>query len=216
MIRLVLVDDHNLVRQGIRSLLEKAGDLEIVGEADNGHDAIELVDQLMPDVLLMDISMPRMNGLEALTRLKAQRPATRVIILSMHSDKTVVLNVLRNGARGYLLKQSAVDELLLAIRYVCEGGTYVSPAISETLLPDLLASSANDNAAALAALTLREREVLQLIAEGKTSREIGEFLTITVKTVEKHRSNLMAKLSVHDVASLTRLAVKYGVVSADS
>jgi DNA-binding NarL/FixJ family response regulator len=216
MIRVVLADDHNLIRQGIRALLEEAKGIQVVGEADNGHDAVKLVEQLNPDVLLIDITMPRLNGLEAAERIRLQYLATRVLILSMSSDETLVRQALRNGARGYLVKQAAVDELLVALHAVNQGETYLSPAVSATIVNDLLSLPAGATAGGLARLSSREREVLQLIAEGMTSREIGELLTITVKTVEKHRSSLMSKLSVHDVAGLTRLAVKYGIVSADS
>lgn len=216
MIRVVLADDHNLIRQGIRALLEEAKGIQVVGEADNGHDAVKLVEQLNPDVLLIDITMPRLNGLEAAERIRLRHLATRVLILSMSSDETLVRQALRNGARGYLVKQAAVDELLVALHAVNQGETYLSPAVSATIVNDLLSLPAGATAGGLARLSSREREVLQLIAEGMTSREIGELLTITVKTVEKHRSSLMSKLRVHDVAGLTRLAVKYGIVSADS
>ena len=216
MIRVVLADDHNLMRQGIRALLERADDIQIVGEADNGHDAVDLVERLKPDVLLIDITMPRMNGLEATERIRLRRLGTRVLILSMSADEMVVRQALRNGAHGYLIKQSAVDELLLALRAVNQGEIYLSPVVSSSIVSDLLALPVGATPVGLARLTSREREVLQLIAEGSTSREIGELLTVSVKTVEKHRSSLMAKLSVHDVAGLTRLAIKYGIVSADS
>ena len=216
MIRVVLADDHNLMRKGIRALLERADDIEVVGEAENGHDALTMVEQLEPDVLLMDITMPILNGLEAAERIRARRMATRVLILSMSSDESLVRRALRNGVGGYLLKQSAVDELLLALRAVHRGETYLSSVISSFIVSDMLSPPSETAAEGLDRLSSREREILQLIAEGKTSREIGELLTISEKTVEKHRTSMMAKLHVHDVAGVTRLAVKYGIVSADS
>ena len=216
MIRVVLADDHNLMRKGIRALLDRADDIQVVGEAENGHDALMMVEHLNPDVLLMAITMPILNGLEAAERIRVRRLATRVLILSMSSDESLVRQALRNGVGGYLLKQSAVDELLLALRAVNRGETYLSSVVSAIIVSDMLAPPSDTAAAGLGRLSSRERETMQLIAEGRTSREIGELLTISEKTVEKHRTSLMAKLHVHDVAGVTRMAVKYGIVSADS
>lgn len=216
MIRVVIADDHNLVRQGIRALLEKAPDIEVVGEAEDGQQAIELVEQFVPDVLVIDISMPRLNGLQAAERVRALRLPTQIVMLSMHSDDTLVKQALRNGARGYLLKRAVTEELLLTIRAASHHETYLSPSIASSILEDFLAHPSNDELSPLDRLSPRESEVLQLIAEGKTNNTIAQLMQISVKTVEKHRASVMSKLNVHDIASLTRLAIKYGLVVVDS
>lgn len=212
MIRVVLADDHHIVRQGVRALLEKAADIQVVGEAEDGQEAVELVRRLTPDVVVMDIGMRRLNGAQATARIRDLNLPSRVIILSMHSDDTLVRESLRNGAKGYLLKRSVTEELLLAIRAAHRGEIYLSPAISPAIITDLLAGQEESG---LAQLTPREREVLQLIAEGHTNNAIAQLMQVSVKTVEKHRASLMDKLDVHDVAGLTRLAIKYGLVFLD-
>ena len=209
MIRVIVADDHHLVRQGIRALLENADDIEVVGEAENGQEALELAERLVPDVLVMDISMQRLNGILATERIRAQRIPTRVLILSMHADGSLVRQALRKGAKGYLLKRSVVEELLLAVRAASRGETYLSPSISESVLLDL---RHQDQTSLYNKLTPRELEVLQLIAEGKTNRTIAETITVSVKTVEKHRANLMSKLDVHDLPGLIRTAIKHKLV----
>jgi DNA-binding NarL/FixJ family response regulator len=212
-IHVIVADDHHLVRQGIRALLERAGDIEVVGEAADGQEAIELVQRLTPDVLVMDIAMPRLDGPQATERVRALGVATEVVILSMHSDETLVRQTLRSGARGYLLKRSVTEELLLAVRAAARGEIYLSPAISASILDEFLALQADsEEFRPFDLLTPREREVLQLIAEGHTNTAIAHMMNVTVKTVEKHRSNLMSKLKVHDVAGLVRMAIKHGLI----
>jgi DNA-binding NarL/FixJ family response regulator len=216
MIRVLLADDHHLVRTGIRALLEKADDIQVVGEAVDGQEAIELAERLVPDVLLIDIAMPRLNGIQATERVRALGLGTQVVILSMHSDQTLVRRALQYGARGYLLKRSVTEELLLAVRAAGRGEIYLSPAVSEIVLDDFLTFQAESGEASpFDQLTPREREVLQLIAEGHTNNAIAQIMNISVKTVEKHRASLMATLDVHDVAGLTRLAIKYGLIFID-
>ncbi len=216
MIRVVVAEDHHLVRQGIRALVEKAHDIEVIGEAADGQEALELVDQLAPDVLVIDIAMPRLDGLQAIGRMHAHGVATQTVVLSMYSDETLVRQALRKGARGYLLKRSVAEELLLAIRAANRGDIYLSPAISRAIVTDLL--RLEDDAKVLSPferLTPREREVLQLIAEGHTNTAIAQMLKISVKTVEKHRRNLMSKLDVRNLAGLIRTAIKHGLVLPD-
>ena len=216
MIRVIVADDHHLVRQGIRALLERADDIEVVGEPADGQEAVELVQRLAPDVPVMDIAMPRLNGTQAAERVRALGAATQVVILSMHSDETLVRQTLRSGARGYLLKRSVTEELLLAVRAAHRGETFLSPAISASLLDEFLTRQADsEEHGPFDRLTPREREVLQLIAEGHTNTAIAQIMNVSVKTVEKHRANLMSKLNVHDVATLLRAAIKHGLVLLD-
>jgi len=217
MIRVVIADDHNLVRQGLRALLEKAGDIEVVAEAADGQEAVELVERLLPDVLVLDIAMPHLNGVEAVGRLRDLKVKTRALILSMYADDTLVRQALRNGAKGYLLKRAVSEELLLAVRAVSRGDTFLSPEVAGPVLTPLVDASARvAELGPLDRLTSREREVLQLIAEGHTNREIAAHLTLSEKTVEKHRGHLMAKLHVHDTAALVRFAIKHGLVALDT
>jgi DNA-binding NarL/FixJ family response regulator len=216
MIRVILADDHHLVRRGIRALLEQADDISVIGEAEDGQAAVELVEQLKPDVLIIDIAMPRMNGIQATQRVHVLGLATQVVILSMHSRPTLVRQALRNGARGYLLKNSITEELLLAVRAASRRETYLSPEISGIIVDDFLTHQADvEKSGLFDQLTPREREVVQLIAEGYTNNGIARLLNISIKTVERHRANLMAKLDVHDVAGLTRIAVEHGLVFID-
>jgi DNA-binding NarL/FixJ family response regulator len=216
MIRVLIADDHNLVRQGIRALLENTDDVDVVGEAEDGIQAIELVTQLNPDVLVMDISMPRMNGTQATTRIRANRSATQVVILSMYAEEAIVRRALRQGAIGYVLKRAVSEELLLAIRAAAQGDAYLSPPITRAILDNFLAvPSSEDETDLLERLTPREREVLQLIAEGLTNSLIAQEFVISIKTVEKHRLNLMSKLKIHDLAGLVRISVKYGLVNVE-
>jgi DNA-binding NarL/FixJ family response regulator len=215
--RVILADDHHVVREGIRALLEKSGDFEVVGEASDGQEAVDLVERLLPDVLVMDIAMPRLNGIEATRRIGALQLATRVVILSMLSDEALVRQALRSGARGYLLKQSVTEELVLAIHAASRGDTYLSPAISGIIVDDFLMRRPDSQTLSpLDRLTSREREVMQLIAEGHTNVQIAKTLNISVKTAESHRANLMDKLDIHDVAGLTRAAIKHGLIFLDT
>jgi DNA-binding NarL/FixJ family response regulator len=213
MIRVILADDHHLVRRGIHALLEKADDIVVIGEAEDGQAALELVERLKPDVLVMDIAMPRLNGIQATERVRALDFATQVVILSMHPRPLLVRQALRNGAKGYLLKRSVTEELLLAVRAASRGETYLSPEVSGIIVDDFLIHQVDaEKTSPFDQLTPREREIMQLIAEGHTNNGIAQFLNISTKTVEKHRANLMAKLDVHDVAGLTRIAIEHGLV----
>lgn len=211
MIRVIVADDHHLVRQGIRALLEQADDIEVVGEAEDGRQAVKLVQQLAPDVLVMDIAMPGMDGLQATEQLRVLGSSAYTVILSMYSDRTLIRRALRSGARGYLLKRSVTAELLLAVRAANRGEVYLSPEISTAVVADLLVADAG-KAEPEDQLTSRELQVLQLIAEGSTNKAIAQAMQISVKTVEKHRANLMAKLGVNDLAGLVRLAIEKGLV----
>ncbi len=213
MIRVIVADDHHLVRQGIRALLEQSDDIQVVGEAEDGQEAVELARELQPEVVVMDISMPRLDGIQATERILADNTQTEVVVLSMHADQSLAEQLLRAGVKGYLLKESIAEELHLAVRFAFQGKTYLSPAMSNTVLDALLypdLAEATDKPGEL--LTPREREVLQLIAEGYTNNAIADELTISVKTVEKHRTNLMNKLDVHDLASLIRTAIKLKLI----
>ena len=216
MIRVIVADDHHLVRQGIRMLLEKADDIEVVGEAEDGQEAVEMAERLTPDVLVMDISMPRLNGTQATERIHSRGLATQVVILSMHADETIVRQALRYGAKGYVLKRAVAEELLLAVRAAHLGDAYLSPPIAGSILSEFLAvSHGSDEPDVMERLTPRERQVLQLLAEGGTNRAIAQELVISVKTVEKHRTKLMGKLHIHDLTGLVRIAVKQGLASIE-
>jgi DNA-binding NarL/FixJ family response regulator len=213
LIRVVIADDHHLVRQGIRVLLDSANDIEVIGEASTGQEAIDLVEKLKPEIVVMDISMPRLDGAQATERILAMDLPTQVVILSMHSDSILAQQLLNEGVKGYLLKASIADELPLAIRSASQGRVYLSPAISDSVLTILMTPQPQDPPDSPSdILTPREREVLQLIAEGYTNNAIAETLTISVKTVEKHRANLMSKLNVHDLPTLIRKAIKYKLI----
>ena len=216
MIRVIVADDHHLVRQGIRMLLEKAEDIEVVAEAEDGLEAVELAERLAPDIVVMDITMPRLNGAQAIELIRARFPATQVVVLSMHADETIVRQALRRGAMGYVLKRAVGEELLLAVRAANQGDTYLSPPIARSILGEFLTlSDETDESSALERLTPREREVLQLLAEGGTNSVIAQRLVLSVKTVEKHRASVMSKLDIHDLAGLVRVAIKHGLVSVD-
>ena len=215
-IRVVLADDHHLVRQGIRALLEKSEDIQVVGEASNGREAVKLVEELTPDVLVMDIAMPCLDGIQAIEQVLATNADTHIIVLSMYSDKALVQQALKNGASGYLLKASVVEELLLAVRAASKGDIYLSPTVSRSVLTDLMADSTNAAVPdPMDQLTPREREVLQLITEGHTNTAIAQQLKVSAKTVEKHRAGLMSKLGVHNLSELIRAAVKQRLVFLD-
>jgi DNA-binding NarL/FixJ family response regulator len=217
MIRILLADDHALVRAGIRALVQRVSGLEVVGEADNGREALRLAKLLNPDVVLMDIAMPELNGLDAIARILQYNPKIAIIILSMHESREHVLRALQAGASGYVLKNAAVDELEKAIRTVARGQKYLTPAVSGQVIAGVTAtrSAAPGAAGAADSLTQRQREILQLIAEGRSSREIAAVLNISVKTVETHRSLLMERLNLHDVAGLVRYAIRVGLVTLE-
>jgi two-component system, NarL family, response regulator NreC len=208
MIKILLADDHALVRHGFRMILAAQPDMEIVGEAGNGREAVDLAQKLKPDVVVMDVAMPELNGIEATRRLIELSPRTRVLALSMHKDAVYVREILRAGARGYLLKDSADADLLAAVRAVGKGEGYLSPGVSDAVLSDYRRHVTDP----LDLLTSREREVLQLIAEGKTNKEIATTLTLSVYTVEAHRGRLMEKLNLHSTGELVRFAVRSGLI----
>ena len=213
--RILLADDHALVRAGIRSLLEKIPGVEVAGEASNGREAIELIRAQRPDLVLMDIAMKELGGLEALPRITKNFPSVKVIILSAHANEEYVIRALRSGAAGYMLKDAATLELELAINSVTQGKTYLSPSISRTVIDSYL-ERVGSLSSPIDQLTARQREVLQLIAEGKNTKEIAGTLDISIKTVEAHRLQLMARLDIHDVPGLVRYAIRSGLVSPDT
>lgn len=212
-IRVVLVEDHAIVRAGIRALLRTLDGIEIVAEAGDGREALRVIEQQQPDVVLLDIAMPGLNGLEVLRAIR-QWPLVQVLMLSMHANEEYVWQALRGGAIGYLHKDSGPVELELAIRAAVRGETFLSPAIARTVVEHSL-QRAGQGPSPLERLTARQREILQLIAEGQTSKEIAQTLSISVKTVETHRAQLMDQLAIHDVAGLVRFAVRVGLVNAD-
>jgi DNA-binding NarL/FixJ family response regulator len=212
-IRIVIADDHTVVREGLRSLLETLPGIRVIGEASDGHELLQLIGSLHPDVVLMDIGMPRLNGIEATARVTREFPGVRVVILSMHSTGDYVLQALRAGARGYVLKNANASELQLAVAAAANGQRHLSPEICSFVVDEFLKFS-SERKGALQELTSRQREILQLIAEGNTSNEIAGRLAIGIKTVETHRSELMQRLDIHDVAGLTRYAIRTGVVTA--
>jgi DNA-binding NarL/FixJ family response regulator len=213
-IRILLADDHKLMRSGLRVLLEQQPDLTVVGEGSDGREAVTLANTLKPDVLVMDIGMPSLNGIEAALQITQIHPQIAVVMLSMHSDESYVLRALKAGAKGYLLKDSAESELIRAVHAVAEGKSFFSPAVSKVLLDDYvrkLKRSGTDDPYDL--LTAREREVLQLVAEGKSNKDVAGILNLSVYTVETHRANIMEKLNLHGVPELILYAVRKGIIS---
>lgn len=211
-IRILLADDHTLLREGIRSLLEDQPDMAVVGEAEDGREVVHLAGELKPDIVLMDIAMPLLNGLEATRQIKRDHPRIVVLVLTMHDNEEYVRQVLSAGASGYVLKRSAASELVAAIRAVHRGEAVLSPAITRLVLEDYLHRDGVKPPPASNVLTPREREVLQLIAEGFTSREIAEMLSLSVKTVQTHRTSLMQKLDLHDRGDLIKYAIQKKII----
>jgi DNA-binding NarL/FixJ family response regulator len=220
-IRILLADDHALVRAGIRALLQNLPEVEVVAEAGDGREALRLIEQYQPDLVLMDIAMPGLNGLEAAARLKKDFPGARLIILSMHTNEEYVWQALQSGARGYLLKDANLSELEIAVQAVMRGEMYLSPAVSRQVVDDYIqrvggqTGEGGEEPGGQVRLTPRQREILQLIAEGHTTQAIAQTLNISVKTVETHRAQLMERLDIHDVAGLVRYAIRIGLVSPD-
>ena len=213
-LRLALADDHTIMRSGLRLLLERESDFSIVGEAGDGREVIEIVEAQSPDVVIMDVAMPNLNGIEAARRITSAHPRTAVIILSMHSDESYVLRALNAGARGYLLKDSAESDLISAVRAVSEGKAFFSPAISKLLVEDYVRQLRQRGVEdSYELLTPRERELLQLVAEGKTTKEAATVLNLSPHTVDTHRSNLMRKLNVNSLPELILYAVRKGVIT---
>lgn len=213
-LRVLLADDHRLVRAGICSLLEEIPSVHVVAEAGDGREALELVRQHNPNIAIVDVAMKGLNGLEVADRIAKDFPHVKVLILSMHTNEEYVIKALKSGAAGYLIKDAATEELRLALESVAKGDTYLSPVISKSVIDNLLARSKDENEPA-GILTPRQREILQLIAEGKSTKEIAAILGVSVKTVETHRTQLMNRLDIHDIAGLVRYAVRTGLVSAD-
>jgi len=217
-IRIVLAEDHRILREGLRAIFANEPDLELVGEAADGREAIDQARELQPDLLLLDLSMPRMDGLAALTDIKRVAPAARVLVITVHRTEEYVFQAIEHGADGYLLKDASATELLLAVRSVLAGDRYLCPAVATQVVTAYLKNKGTPQEARaprspLDTLSSREREVLKLVAEGYRSREIGEFLSISEKTVEKHRANLMRKLGVNSATALTAFAIEKGLVT---
>jgi DNA-binding NarL/FixJ family response regulator len=215
-IRVILADDHTLVRAGIRALLEKLPGVEVVGEAGNGREVLKLVKIHRPDVVLMDISMPGLNGLESAARMASEFPDVRIIILSMHHNEEYVWKALKAGAAGYLLKKAATAELATALKRVALGEIYLSQEISTRLPKNFALDGIADRKSPLEQLTGRQREILQLIAEGRNAKQIAEILKVSPKTVEYHRMKLMDNLNVHDIPGLVRFALRVGLIPQES
>jgi len=212
--RILIADDHTILRAGIRSLLDTQPNFEVVGEADNGKEAIYSAGQLKPDVLLTDLSMPKTNGTEAIERIKSRYPDIKILVLTVHKTEEYVHAALKSGADGYVLKDDTSDELINAINNVLAGKTYLSPSIcSEVVLGYLADSDKEKISSSLDKLTTREREVMKLIAESYRNKDVAEYLSISLKTVEKHRSNMMKKLDLHNASSITSYAIKNGLVT---
>jgi DNA-binding NarL/FixJ family response regulator len=214
-IRVLIADDHKIMLAGLRSLLEKQTDFEVVGEADNGRKAVQMAQEKTPDVVVMDVSMPDLNGIEATMQIIESLPKTRVVALSMHSDKRFVMGMLRAGASGYLLKDCASQELANAIVQVAGGKKYLSPEITGVVIDDFLLGGSAEEVAAASPLSPREREVLQLIAEGWSTKQIASHLYVSIKTIETHRRQIMRKLDLHAIADLTKYAIREGLTSIE-
>ena len=213
--RIILADDHGIMREGLRALLEKQSGIEVIAEADNGRTTVELSRELKPDVVIIDIAMPDLNGIEATRQIVAESPGVKVIALSMHSDRKFVKEMLSAGASGYMLKDSAFEELDKAISTVNDNKTYLSPGIAGTVVKDYLGKIVTYNSSTSIALTNREREVLQLFAEGKTTKQIASLLFLSIKTIETHRKQIMGKLGLNGIAELTKYAIREGLTSLE-
>jgi DNA-binding NarL/FixJ family response regulator len=211
--RIMIADDHSILRRGLRLVLEEHAEYRVVGEAADGKEAVRVAQEQRPDIAILDIGMPHLNGIEAARQICSSMPATAVIMLSMHSDESYVLRALKVGARGYLLKQSAESDLIAAIKAVSVGKAYFSPAIGRLMLEDYMRTMRErDVEDSYELLTTREREILQLIAEGKSNKDIANLLNLSLYTVETHRSNIMDKLSLHSMAELILYAVRKGLI----
>ena len=216
-VKILLADDHKIVRDGLRSLIEKHPDMQVVGEACDGRATVNLVKELRPNIVIIDIGMPDLNGIEATRQIGSNNPNTKVIALSMHSDKRLVMKMLEAGACGYLLKDSAFDELSRAIETVVAGKIYLSPAVAGVVVEGVVrGTTSNGTAKTPIELTAREREVLQLLAEGRSTKQIANNLNVSVKTVETHRRQVMEKLEIHSVAELTKNAEREGLTTLET
>ena len=215
-IRVILADDHTIVRHGLSRLIQQQEDMEVIAQAGDGHSTVELTRELSPDIVIMDIGMPDLNGIDATRQIVRDFPGIKVIGLSMHSGKKFVIEMLKAGASGYLLKDCALEELVTAIKTVSAGKIYLSPLITDVVVENYVLNSKKKESSAFSLLSQREREVLQLIAEGKTTKQIGQRLHISPKTVEGHRLRLMSKLNMDSVAQLTKYAIQEGLTSLES
>lgn len=215
-IKVLLVDDHTLIREGLRSLLEKQPDIQVVGEAEDGRRAKELVAELSPDIVIMDVTMPRLGGIEATRQITGEFPAVKVIALSIHSKRRFVADMLSAGAAGYILKECLFDELVQAIQAVAAGGRYLSLRITDVVVDDYVKRLSSGAESPLESLTGREREVLQLVAEGKSTKQIAVELHVSTKTIEANRRQIMEKLDMHSVAELTKYAIREGIIALDT
>ena len=215
-IRVFFADDHQIVREGLRTLLKKQPDMEVVGEAENGRKTVQLVQELLPNVVIMDIAMPDLNGIEATRQIIANTPGVKVIALSMHSDRRFVVGILNAGASGYLLKDCAFEELINAIRAVVANRIFLSPKIVETVIKDFSHLFQKLDISVFSNLTSREREVLQFLSEGKTTKQIAFHLDVSVKTVETYRQQIMDKLGIYSIAELTKYAIREGLTSLET
>ena len=213
--RIVIVDDHGIMREGLRSLIEKLPGMTVVADAENGRLAVELVERHKPDILILDVSMPELNGIEAARRIRADGSSTRIIALSMHADRRFVGEMLKAGASGYLLKDCVFEELHQAIQSVLSGEVYLSPRIAGVVVKDLLQTPNGADKSTYSLLSSREREVLQMFAEGKTTKQIAMKLHLSVKTIETHRQNIMKKLKIDNVAELTKYAIREGLTTLE-
>jgi len=212
-VKLVLADDHRLMREGLRTMLENQPDIEVVGEVGDGKAAVDLVRKLKPDVIVMDVNMPRLDGIDATRQIHADIPQTKVVVLSMHTERPFVYEIIRAGAAAYVLKDSAITELVQAIHAAMTGQIYLSPRIAGTLVDDFVHHAPKQAPAEEINLTARELEVLQLLAQGKSTKEIAFHLRLSVKTVETHRRQIMKKLDIHSVAELTKYAIRHGLTT---
>ncbi len=214
-IKIILADDHNVLREGLKSLLNQQQDFEVIGEADNGRDAVRLAKKLEPDIVILDIGMPNMNGIQATQHIVAEVPDTKVLALSMHSDHQFVVKMLQAGASGYMLKDCAYEELISAVRDINAGKFYLSKDVTGVVINNYINMIQAVDAVSHPTLTSRERETLQLIAEGKSTAETANLLNVSTKTIETHRKNIMDKLDIHNIAELTKYAVREGITSIE-
>ncbi|MGA2192801.1 MAG: response regulator transcription factor [Nitrospirota bacterium] len=216
-VKILIADDHTIVRQGLKALLEAQPGFQVIGEAENGREAVKKAQELVPDVIIMDIAMPILNGLEATRQIKRMLPDVKVLALTMHNDEEYVFQILKSGASGYLVKETAANELITAVQSVKSGNPFFSPLISRKIMESYLKDDEEKKARMEPdKLTNREKEVLQLIAEGYTNNEIANLMNISVKTVETHRAHIMSKLDIHDVAGLIKYAIRKGLVVLDA
>jgi DNA-binding NarL/FixJ family response regulator len=215
-IRILIANDHQILLQGLKALLEKEPGMKVVGEADDGLKTVALARKLTPHVVIMDVNLPNLNGIEATSQILADHPAINIIAFSMHADRHQILNMLKAGTSGYLLKDSPFEELVKAIHLVIVGRTYLTPRVTDIVVKNYLASDLPFDQFGFSQLTAREREVLQLVVEGKRTKQIAELMKISVKTVETHRQKIMSKLGMHSVADLTKFALREGLTSLES